>query len=103
MAQVIARHGARLLAGLLLAALLPACTAGAPVRPAASAAVRPVASAAISPPGQVGAEPLVKSVVIGTSVLGRPIVAVHRWRPGATRTLLVIGNMHGDEQAGLRV
>jgi protein MpaA len=96
MAQVIARHGARLLAGLLLAALLPACTsAGAPVRPLASAAVRPAA--------QVGAEPLVKSVVIGTSVLGRPIVAVHRWRPGATRTLLVIGNMHGDEQAGLRV
>ena len=41
--------------------------------------------------------------MIGTSVQGRPIVAVHRWRPGATRTLLVIGNMHGDEQAGLRV
>ncbi|MGZ4590048.1 MAG: DUF2817 domain-containing protein [Actinomycetes bacterium] len=41
--------------------------------------------------------------VIGTSVQGRPIVAVHRWRAGATRTVLVIGNMHGDEQAGLRV
>lgn len=41
--------------------------------------------------------------VIGTSVQGRPIVAVHRWRPGATKTLLVVGNMHGDERAGLRV
>ena len=41
--------------------------------------------------------------MIGTSVQGRPIVAVHRWHPGATRTLLVIGNLHGDEKAGLRV
>jgi succinylglutamate desuccinylase len=42
-------------------------------------------------------------LVIGTSVQGRPIVAVHRWRDGATATVLVIGNLHGDEQAGLRV
>lgn len=41
--------------------------------------------------------------VVGTSVRGRPIVAWHRARPGATRTLLVIGNIHGDERAGLRV
>ncbi|MEO7980624.1 MAG: DUF2817 domain-containing protein [Sporichthyaceae bacterium] len=41
--------------------------------------------------------------VVGTSVEGRPIVAVHRAREGATRTLLVIGSIHGDERAGLRV
>lgn len=41
--------------------------------------------------------------VVGTSVQGRPIVAVHRAHAGATRTVLVIGNVHGDEQAGLRV
>jgi hypothetical protein len=40
---------------------------------------------------------------IGTSVDGRPIVAIHRWTDGATRTLMVVGNMHGEEQAGLRV
>jgi hypothetical protein len=41
--------------------------------------------------------------VVGTSVLGRPIVAIHRAHPGATRTVLVVGNVHGNEQAGLRV
>jgi protein MpaA len=64
--------------------------------------VVPVSAAARQAPSGA-AEPLVEQAMIGTSVLGRPIVAVHRWRPGATRTLLVIGNVHGDEQAGLRV
>ena len=41
--------------------------------------------------------------VIGTTVHGRPIVAVHRTHEGATRTLLVLGNIHGDEHAGIRV
>ncbi len=41
--------------------------------------------------------------VVGTSVQGRPIVAIHRAREGATRTVLVIGSIHGDEKAGLRV
>ena len=42
--------------------------------------------------------------VIGTSVNGRPIVAIHRAREGADdRTVLVIGSIHGDERAGLRV
>ena len=40
---------------------------------------------------------------IGTSVQGRPLVVIHRWAPGATKRVLVIGNMHGDEQAGLKV
>jgi predicted deacylase len=42
-------------------------------------------------------------LVLGRSVQGRPIVAWHRWHDGANRTLLVLGNVHGDEQAGLRV
>jgi hypothetical protein len=41
--------------------------------------------------------------VVGTSVEGRPIVAIHRAREGARRVVLVIGNVHGDEKAGLRV
>jgi len=53
--------------------------------------------------------------VIGTSVEGRPIVAVHRTREPAAatdgtapaaiepRTVLVIGSVHGDEPAGMRV
>lgn len=41
--------------------------------------------------------------VIGTSVEGQPIRAIHRARQGATRTLLVIGSMHGNERAGMRV
>ena len=43
------------------------------------------------------------TVVIGTSVQGRPICAVHRWTDGATRSTLVVGNIHGDERAGMRV
>ncbi|MGH8894179.1 MAG: DUF2817 domain-containing protein [Actinomycetes bacterium] len=50
-----------------------------------------------------GAEVLEERVVVGTSVQGREIVAVHRWRPGEGHTMLVIGNMHGDERAGMRV
>jgi hypothetical protein len=43
------------------------------------------------------------TIRIGTSVQGRPLVAIHRWAPGATKRVLVIGNMHGNEQAGLKV
>jgi predicted deacylase len=41
--------------------------------------------------------------VIGTSVLDRPIRVVHRAHEGATRRVLVIGTIHGDEPAGMRV
>ncbi len=48
------------------------------------------------------------TIPVGTSVEGRPITAVHR--PGApsadgssTVTVLVIGVIHGDEQAGLDI
>jgi protein MpaA len=43
------------------------------------------------------------SVVIGTSVQGRPIRAVHRWTDGATLSTVVVGSIHGDERAGMRV
>jgi predicted deacylase len=43
------------------------------------------------------------TIRIGTSVQGRPLVAIHRWATGATKRVLVIGNMHGDEKAGLKV
>jgi protein MpaA len=49
------------------------------------------------------AETKTATIRIGTSVQGRPIVVIHRWAPGATKRILVIGNMHGDEQAGLKV
>ena len=88
------RRTAPLLSIVLLAALLPP-----PAATAATVAAKPPAATAAT----TAAEPQVERFVIGTSVQGRPIVAVHRWHPGATRTLLVIGNMHGDEQAGLRV
>lgn len=42
-------------------------------------------------------------VVIGASAQGRAIAAVHRWRDGARRPVLVVGSMHGDERAGMRV
>jgi predicted deacylase len=52
--------------------------------------------------------PAPTSVRFGTSAAGRPLVALHRSTPpttrsGATRRVLVIGNLHGDEKAGLRV
>jgi murein peptide amidase A len=47
--------------------------------------------------------PKSETVRVGTSVQGRAIVAYHRWTPGAKKRVLAIGNMHGDEKAGLRV
>jgi len=44
-----------------------------------------------------------ETVRIGTSVQGRAIVAVHRWTDSATSTAVVVGSMHGDERAGMRV
>jgi murein peptide amidase A len=47
--------------------------------------------------------PQVTTFSIGTSVKGRPITVVHRAFPGANKRLVVIGSIHGDERAGLRV
>ena len=43
------------------------------------------------------------SEVVGTSVRGLPMTVVHRTTEGATRRVLVIGSIHGDERAGMRV
>lgn len=55
--------------------------------------------------GRAGSTAAEERVVLGWSAQGRPIVAWHRWRPGAggARPLLVVGSMHGDERAGHRV
>jgi protein MpaA len=64
----------------------------------------PLAAAGSASAAEVGRSSVVTTKeVVGTSVEGRPIRAIHRSREGATRTLLVIGNMHGDERAGIRV
>jgi N-acetylmuramoyl-L-alanine amidase len=42
-------------------------------------------------------------LVLGHSVEGRAIEAVRIGDPNAARTALVVGNIHGDEAAGLRV
>jgi succinylglutamate desuccinylase len=79
------------------------------------AAVAAVACVALSLPLAPPAPPVTGSVaavaasvheatvVIGTSVQGRPIRAVHRWTDGATRSTVVVGSIHGDERAGMRV
>jgi protein MpaA len=40
---------------------------------------------------------------IGTSVNGRPIMAFHLGNPDAARSAVVLGSMHGNEQAGMAV
>ena len=49
------------------------------------------------------AGPKVETFTIGTSVKGRPITVVHRAYPGAHTRVVIIGSIHGDERAGLRV
>lgn len=61
------------------------------------------ALAVATPAPAAGAVALEETVRIGTSVEGRTITAVHRWSDGATRPMLVVGSIHGDERAGERV
>lgn len=52
----------------------------------------------------VADDPVVTSrEVVGTSVEGRSVTVVRRAHEGATRRVLVIGSIHGDERAGMRV
>src|SRR5579862_7895339 len=46
---------------------------------------------------------LAKRVVIGHSVLGRPIVAWSYGPDNAPRKVLIVGVIHGNEQAGLTI
>jgi protein MpaA len=49
---------------------------------------------AVAPPGVE---------IVGHSVRGRPIVLVRVGAPGATRKVLVVGCIHGNERAGIAV
>jgi predicted deacylase len=65
-----------------------------------------MAAGLLAAPAAAGEEtpkPVTTREVIGTSVLERPIRVVHRAHEGATRRVLVIGSIHGDEPAGMRV
>ena len=54
-------------------------------------------------PAEVRFEVVARREVIGHSVDGRPIVA-RRWgEPWSDRSMLVVGNIHGDETQGIRI
>jgi predicted deacylase len=58
---------------------------------------------ATATPALAAEAPVIGRETFGTSVEGRHIKVVHRARPEATRRVLVVGSIHGDERAGLRV
>ena len=62
-----------------------------------------VATGLVAAPASAAVEPVTTREVVGTSVEGRPITVVRRTSEGATRRVLVIGSIHGDERAGMRV
>jgi len=62
-----------------------------------------LATGPVSAPASAVVEPVTTREVVGTSVEGRPISVVRRTTEGATRRVLVIGSIHGDERAGMRV
>jgi protein MpaA len=53
-------------------------------------------------PADAATSPMTR-IAIGTSVQGRTIWAYHRTTPGATKRVIVIGSIHGDETAGMGV
>ena len=81
---------------------------GAVLAAAACVALSLSLSLSLAPPSPVAVAAVAASVheatvVIGTSVQSRPIRPVHRWTDGATRSTAVVGSIHGDEPAGMRV
>ncbi len=54
-------------------------------------------------PADAATAPVMTRQAIGTSVQGRTIWAYHRAYPGATKRVIVIGSIHGDEIAGMGV
>jgi murein tripeptide amidase MpaA len=75
----------RVLVGLVVAVLLPWTAAG----PAAAG------------DGPTRTNKVVETRVIGHSVAGRPIVAYRKGAEDAPRSVVVLGQMHGDEPAGV--
>ncbi|MDP3971382.1 MAG: DUF2817 domain-containing protein [Candidatus Nanopelagicales bacterium] len=68
-----------------------------------SAAIEPAMAGAGGSTTRVSEEPLPDQVLIGKSTRGRPILAKRQGDPNATRVLLVVGQMHGDEPKGTAV
>lgn len=104
-----ARH---VVAPAVLAVALLLCTPGVAYadepapgssQPGAPAPAEGATPPAGDPPVGDAPAPVPERVVIGTSVAGREIVAERAGDPAATRVLLVLGQMHGDEPAGPRV
>src|SRR3954470_9041081 len=54
-------------------------------------------------PAAATATPVLGRKIIGFSVKHRPIVAYHLGNPRSTRTAVILGQMHGDEHAGVVV
>ena len=90
------------LAALFASVALAAGTMAA--APAASSTSAAVGEAAVPDASHAysleRAGEVVERRVIGTSVRGRDIVAYRKGNPDAARTVLVLGQMHGDEPAG---
>lgn len=70
---------------------------------AAALAVVGTVTGPVAASASAAVEPVTTREVVGTSVEGRPITVVRRTSEGATRRVLVIGSIHGDERAGMRV
>lgn len=68
-----------------------------------AAAIALVAPAVTAAPAAGDDAVVTTREVVGTSVEGRPVEVVRRAHDGATRRVLVIGSIHGDERAGMRV
>jgi murein peptide amidase A len=89
-------------AGLLLAALIAGCGGGHTASTTTHrAAPSPASRTGIAHPPETTTSPY--HVVIGHSVRGRPILAVRLGPAGAPHRMLVVGCIHGNEQAGIAV
>jgi protein MpaA len=116
------RRATALLGAVLL---LGACDAGTAGEQTAATAPAPASTAATTPPTTIATTtiptttvapttavptttapplmaPIVQQVEVGRSVEGRSITAIERGTPGGT-AVLVIGCIHGDEDAGVDV
>lgn len=84
------------LAGLLLPVTVAVATAHASTRTASAATADADTEERANAVRQ-------RRQLIGRSVDGRPIFAYRKGNPRAKRVVLVLGQMHGDERAGVRV
>ena len=87
---------------LLLVVGLRAATAGEPGRSSGSVYARPIAGER-SPLRPFANAPIVRRIVLGHSVLGRPVIAFHLGDPQSQTSILVVGCIHGNECAGTAI